>query len=148
MPRTASLKSPVAEPPAGKIDQKSNANKNSGAVRGKQEKADESDALYLRVLESDDKKPLALQTAIVRYRGKAGSQYAGKIVDLVGVVHIGQRDYYSDLNDRLGRYDSVLYELVAPDGTRIKPGGLATATIDIGFHANRHERYVESRIPA
>ena len=87
-------------------------------------KADTSEPLYLRVKQSDDNKPLALQTAIVRYRGKAGTEYAGRIVDLVGVVHIGQREYYSELNRRLAGYDSVLYELVAPDGTRIKPEDL------------------------
>ena len=80
--------------------------------------------LYLRIKESPSGKPLAMQTAIVRYRGKPGTPYAGKIVDLVGVVHIGQREYYRELNERLSRYDKVLYELVAPDGTRIRPEDL------------------------
>ncbi|TWU46229.1 hypothetical protein Poly51_56250 [Rubripirellula tenax] len=82
------------------------------------------DELYIRFAKTDDDKPKALQTAIVRFRGKPDTQHAGKIVDLVGVVHIGQREYYNDLNDRLSRYDSVLYELVAPDGTRIRPEDL------------------------
>ncbi len=81
-------------------------------------------SLYLRVEESDDGKPKSLQTAIVRYRGKKGTKFEGRIVDLVGVVHIGQHEYYADLNKRLSKYDSVLYELVAPDGTRIKPEDL------------------------
>lgn len=80
--------------------------------------------LYVRVKNNDNGQPLALQTAIVRYRGKQDSDYAGKIVDLVGVVHIGQQDYYDKLNKRLAKYDSVLYELVAPDGTRIRPEDL------------------------
>ncbi|MGB7346223.1 MAG: hypothetical protein WBD20_18540 [Pirellulaceae bacterium] len=84
----------------------------------------ESEQLYIRVHKSDTGKDLALQTAIVRYEGKPGTKYAGKIVDLVGVVHIGQREYYKDLNDRLSEYESVLYELVAPDGTRIRPEDL------------------------
>ncbi len=79
---------------------------------------------YVRILESDAGKPLAMQTAIVRYRGKKGSAYAGQTVDLVGVVHIGQDEYYADLKKRLSKYDSVLYELVAPDGTRIRPEDL------------------------
>jgi hypothetical protein len=83
-----------------------------------------SSDLYLRVKKTDDDHPQALQTAIVRYEGKPGSQYAGRIVDLVGVVHIGQAEYYDDLNQRLAKYDSVLYELVAPDGTRIRPEDL------------------------
>ncbi|MCG8650362.1 MAG: hypothetical protein MI861_11055, partial [Pirellulales bacterium] len=80
--------------------------------------------LYLRVKESKDGKPMALQTAIVRYEGKPDTKYAGRIVDLVGVVHIGQRDYYETLNEKLSKYESVLYELVAPDGTRIRPEDL------------------------
>ncbi|MCC9599441.1 TraB/GumN family protein [Stieleria sp. JC731] len=79
---------------------------------------------YLRILKDEHGRKLALQTAIVRYEGKPGTRYDGAIVDLVGVVHIGERDYYRDLNDRLGKYESVLYELVAPDGTRIKPEDL------------------------
>ncbi len=86
--------------------------------------AAEMDELYIRVAKTDEGKPKALQTAIVRYRGRPGSEYAEKIVDLVGVVHIGQREYYVDLNSRLARYDRVLYELVAPDGTRIRPEDL------------------------
>jgi hypothetical protein len=96
------------------------------AKNGKAESAavKKSSELYLRIKKTDAGKLAALQTAIVRYRGEKGSKYEGKIVDLVGVVHIGQREYYEDLNKRLAKYDSVLYELVAPDGTRIRPEDL------------------------
>ena len=87
---------------------------------------------YLRIHKSDKGEPQALQTAIVKYVGKKGSRYSGKEVDLVGVVHIGQREYYKDLNEKLGKYDSVLYELVAPDGTRIKPEDLKKSRSVIG----------------
>ncbi|MGB0599024.1 MAG: hypothetical protein ACPGLY_20260 [Rubripirellula sp.] len=117
---------PVAEAPA--VDAAS-----AKAVADDQAKAGENEAnakpakkdgKYIRVQRSKQNQPLALQTAIVRYRGKPNTPYAGRIVDLVGVVHIGQREYYSELNKRLAKYDSVLYELVAPDGTRIKPEDL------------------------
>jgi hypothetical protein len=84
---------------------------------------EDAEPLYVRVHEEEGK-PKSLQTAIVRYRGKKDSEFEGRIVDLVGVVHIGQESYYRDLNSRLAKYDSVLYELVAPDGTRIKPEDL------------------------
>ena len=83
-----------------------------------------SKPLYIRLATDDNGKSTALQTAIVRFRGKPGTPYAGRVVDLVGVVHIGQREYYEDLDKRLGTYESVLYELVAPDGTRIRPEDL------------------------
>ncbi|QDV84530.1 hypothetical protein [Stieleria magnilauensis] len=82
------------------------------------------EAAYLRIKKDENGRKVALQTAIVRYRGKPGTRYDGAIVDLVGVVHIGEKEYYVDLNQRLSKYDSVLYELVAPDGTRIRPEDL------------------------
>ncbi|WP_235033462.1 TraB/GumN family protein [Rubripirellula obstinata] len=104
----------VATPPAA-----------SEKVADAKPEADVSDsALYMRIKKTDQDKPEALQTAIVRYEGQPGTKHDGAIVDLVGVVHIGQGEYYKDLNERLSKYDSVLYELVAPDGTRIRPEDL------------------------
>ncbi|MGI9473875.1 MAG: hypothetical protein ACR2NZ_20195, partial [Rubripirellula sp.] len=113
--------SAVAEPVA---DEKHAKEADAGVENSKESEAKKPESLYLRVQESDESKPRALQTAIVRYKGKADTPYAGKIVDLVGVVHIGQKEYYEDLNKRLSKYDAVLYELVAPDGTRIRPEDL------------------------
>ncbi|TWU47097.1 TraB/GumN family protein [Rubripirellula reticaptiva] len=117
----ANAQTAVAEPPAKPAAKVAAETPDTEASPDEESSVDE---LYIRYAKSDDGKPKALQTAIVRYEGKPGTQYAGKIVDLVGVVHIGQREYYKDLNDRLSRYDSVLYELVAPDGTRIRPEDL------------------------
>lgn len=109
----------VGDPPVAKtVESKPAGNE------AESDKAKKTDDLYIRVAKTESKKPKALQTAIVRYKGKNGSMYAGKVVDLVGVVHIGQAEYYSELNKRLAKYDSVLYELVAPDGTRIRPEDL------------------------
>lgn len=109
----------VAEPPKATSTEQIKV-----AGSEKTQQSGKSEDLYLRVLKSDGGAPKALQTSIVRYRGKKGTPHENKIVDLVGVVHIGQREYYLDLNDRLSKYDSVLYELVAPDGTRIRPADL------------------------
>ncbi len=115
----------VTEPPAVKqTDQEPGKKAAAKPAQANSEKQAKADSLYIRVNETADGKPSALQTAIVRYKGKAGTKHAGQIVDLVGVVHIGQRDYYVDLNQRLAKYDTVLYELVAPDGTRIRPEDL------------------------
>jgi hypothetical protein len=83
----------------------------------------EQPAMYVRVVDENGQ-PKAMQTAIVGYEGKQGTPNEGVQVDLVGVVHIGEAEYYADLNQRLGEYESVLYELVAPDGTRIRPEDL------------------------
>ncbi len=47
------------------------------------------------------------QTAITRF------QQGATTVDLVGVVHIGEADYYRRLNRHLSHYPRVLYELIA-----------------------------------
>ncbi|QDV41396.1 hypothetical protein Enr13x_12340 [Stieleria neptunia] len=94
------------------------------ADAAEKEASEAPEASYLRIKKDDKGRKVALQTAIVRYHGKPGTRYDGAIVDLVGVVHIGEKDYYKDLNERLSKYDSVLYELVAPDGTRIRPEDL------------------------
>jgi hypothetical protein len=83
-----------------------------------------SEQTYLRIKKDQNENKVALQTSIVRFKGKPGTRHDGAIVDLVGVVHIGEKEYYRDLNERLSKYDSVLYELVAPDGTRIRPEDL------------------------
>ncbi len=82
-----------------------------------------SDA-FLRISRTDANKPKALETAIVRYEGKSGTAFEGRNVDLVGVIHIGQKEYYQQIDKKLSQYDVVLYELVAPDGTRIRPEDL------------------------
>lgn len=61
------------------------------------------------------------ETSIARYQDKTG-----RIVDLISVVHIGDADYYEDLEQRFKAYDALLYELVAPKGARpskLKSGG-------------------------
>lgn len=76
---------------------------------------------FIRITKTDSGKPEGLETSIVRYKGAEGSKYEGVVVDLVGVVHVGQLDYYKKLKELLATYDVVLYELVAPDGTRVRP---------------------------
>ena len=78
--------------------------------------------LYLRLLRDGKRKPLALQTSIIRCVYK-DSRQQDVYVDLVGAVHIGEKAYYDTLNKRFAGYESVLYELVAPEGTRIPKGG-------------------------
>lgn len=89
-----------------------------GAPQG-EKKAKE---VFLRVLRDDNKEPIALQTSVVRYV-PAGKQFAGVTVDLIGAVHIGDKQYYDDLNKAFEDYDAMLYELVAPEGTKIPKGG-------------------------
>jgi hypothetical protein len=97
---------------------------------------------WVRVTEDKDGKPQAMQTAIVRYvkrddykPGQAGGDYA-EYVDLVGAVHIADRAYYKELNRRFKKYDAVLYELVAPEGTQVPKGRGTSSAHPLGALQN------------
>lgn len=73
----------------------------------------EFDGKFVKLLTLNDT-PVALQTATVTYKN------GDKSVDLIGVVHIGERAYYEKQNRQFKNYDALCYELVAEKGTRIK----------------------------
>lgn len=82
--------------------------------------ADDTTATNFSRIDSDElNQPRALQVAIVSYTAKDGADDLR--VDLVGAIHVGDADYYAELNQRFENYESVLYELVAPEGTVITP---------------------------
>ena len=79
---------------------------------------------WVRVKYDSKGEPIAMQTAIVHYtpvksNGKANG---GASVDLIGAVHIADVAYYRKLNKQFTQYDALLYELVAPEGTKVPLG--------------------------
>jgi hypothetical protein len=93
-----------------------------GAAAAKDATRPEVLGKFIRVLRNDDGQPIAMQTSISRYVPK-DPKLAGVVVDLVSAVHVGEGAYYSSLNKLFKEFDVVLYELVAPEGTRIPKGG-------------------------
>jgi len=83
------------------------------------DKADEG-AKFIRLRRDDSERPLAMETAVVRF---ASEKRPGVVVDLIGAVHIADKGYYDELNKLFESYDVLLYELVAPEGTTIPKGG-------------------------
>lgn len=81
-----------------------------------------ADGIYVRLLRDEAREPLALQTSIIRYT-KPQTDAQKFHVDLIGAVHVGEKSYYQRLNKEFEKYDVVLYELVAPEGTRVPKGG-------------------------
>jgi hypothetical protein len=75
---------------------------------------------FIRLKRTDESLPAAMQTAVVSYQSAKRPDVE---VALVGAVHVGDKSYYDDLNKLFETYDVVLYELVAPEGTRIPKGG-------------------------
>lgn len=76
----------------------------------------------MRLARDEEGQPVSLDTAIIRMVGKdaAGAEIS---VALVGAIHIAEPSYYEQLNEEFGNYDVVLYELVAPQGTKVPRGG-------------------------
>lgn len=86
----------------------------------KSDKPKGDDAKFIRLRRDDQKRPVAMDTAVVRY---VSPDRPGVVVDLIGAVHIGDKSYYDDLNKLFESYEVLLYELVAPEGTKIPKEG-------------------------
>lgn len=100
--------------------------KQAGAVEDKKqakapEKAKKAAPAYIRIRRADDKRktPLAMETAVISFASSDAAKNAGVTIDLVGAVHVGEPEYYAELNQLFTSYDALLYELVAPEGTKI-----------------------------
>ncbi len=108
-----------------------------GSARGEAVAAEPAPALgekWVRLAEDDKGKPLALEIAVVRYvPARLAKQFEGRVpegklpnsreyVDLIGAVHVGDREYYAKLNRWFRQYQALLYELVAPEGTVVQRG--------------------------
>ena len=73
---------------------------------------------FMRVSKPEGKKqPVSYDTAIVKFADKKNDVQ----IDLIGAVHIGDKEYYAELNEIFTKYDAVLYELIADADT--KPTG-------------------------
>ncbi|MDA8745896.1 TraB/GumN family protein [Rubripirellula amarantea] len=116
----------VAEAPAKKVDAKD----------ADTSVEDEPGTEWVRLKKDKRGRPVAMQTAIVRYRSTPENGEAPVEVDLVGAVHVGDAAYYADLNKRFEQYDALLYELVAPEGTRIEAGTKASNRHALGAMQN------------
>jgi len=82
---------------------------------------------FIRIVRDELKRPLTMETAIVRYV-PTDEKKPGPIVDLIAAVHVGEKKYYEQLNQEFANYDSLLYELVAPKGTKVPKKAGATGS--------------------
>lgn len=117
----------AADPPTAKAtaDKVPSADKAAAAKPAEKPPAKSTEnvaAKFIRVQRDDQREALALQTSIVRYVPADGTR-PGVSVDLIGAVHVGDKQYYQTLNRKFDEYDVVLYELVAPPGTKVPKGG-------------------------
>jgi len=105
----------------GPVTKPADAPKVGGTVAPKADPKKTAPTKFVQLLKDKAGKPLYLQTAVVRYVSAKGD--SDLVVDLVGVVHVADRKYYNKLNKLFEDYDSVLFELVMPKGTKVPKGG-------------------------
>ena len=74
---------------------------------------------------------------------EAGPPDEELIIDLIGVVHVGEKAYYEQLNDSFKQYDALLYELVAPEGTKVEKGSKRAGFNPIGAMQNMMKSVLE-----
>ena len=120
----------VAQTPAPAVTSPKTASDDKSVELGKD---------WVRIRYDDKHKPLAMESAIVRYEPVARDPNASGppvTVDLVGAVHIGDAAYYEGLNRRFDGYDALLYELVAPEGTVVERGRGTSNTHPLGALQN------------
>src|SRR5262249_23596192 len=73
---------------------------------------------FTRLSKDAKDRATSLDIAITSYVSADGATR----VDLVGAIHIADKDYYHRLNKEFEKYDVVLYELVAPKDVRPERG--------------------------
>lgn len=73
---------------------------------------------FIRIVADDTGDPQTLETSVTRYALPLDSGDE-LVVDLIGVIHIGDAHYYAELNELFRDYDALLYELVAPEENAI-----------------------------
>ena len=83
---------------------------------------------YVRFVQGNMEWEGELQTAIVSFENDAGIQ-----LNLVAAVHLGDEEYYAELNDYFRTQDAVLYELVAEPNQVPVRGSRESSTSLIGL---------------
>lgn len=100
---------------------------------------------WVRIKYDSKEEPFAMQTATVRYTLAKSNRRPGSgvTVDLIGAVHIGDIAYYRKLNRQFSQYDALLYELVAPEGTKVPLGRGTSNAHPIGAMQNMAKDFLE-----
>jgi len=89
---------------------------------------------FVRLQRDANQQPEVMQVAVVRLVPR-NTKTSFAYVDLISAVHIGEHAYYAKVNQLFTQYDAVLYELVAPQGTRITNCGNKRKSVISGIQS-------------
>ena len=104
---------------------------------------DDTKPEYVRIRRSERRSAVALETSIIRFGDS--KRYPDRTVDLIGAIHLGERTYYEELNQRFRNYDVLLFEAVMPkEAVRrgFRPGGGQGS----GRRLNDEQEWTEAKI--
>ncbi len=118
----------LAEPAAAPVAEPTEPN-------AKADDADSPGKRWVQVTRDDKGRPTSLRTAIVKYVSDADADAAVTVV-LIGAIHVGDAEYYQQLNKEFAQYDALLYELVAAEGNRVPAVGTTRSRHPIGALQN------------
>jgi len=79
---------------------------------------------YIRIRRNERKLSVALETSVIRFADS--EKYPDASVDLIGAIHLGDPEYYKQLNELFKKYDVLLFEAVMPEEAvrrDLRPGG-------------------------
>lgn len=80
---------------------------------------------YVRFIQGGEEWQGELQTAVVTFENSEGVE-----LDLVAAVHLGEQEYYAQLNEYFTTRDVVLYELIAePNQIPVRDGARSSSLI-------------------
>ena len=81
---------------------------------------------YIRQVSDAGSAPLALEVAITTFEDPSGAN-----VDLVSAIHVADRSYFDEIDQRLADYGVVLYELVGEPGRVSAPRGATPSMVGL-----------------
>ncbi len=87
-------------------------------------KAEKPEHEYIRIRKNDKNLAVALETSVITFQGS--NSYPNATVDLIGAIHLGEPEYYEQLNKLFEKYDVLLFEAVMPEDAvkqDLRPGG-------------------------
>ena len=98
------------------------ATRNATAVKGavvvddqptEEKQSETPDQEYVRIRKNERKLAVALETSVIHFADS--KRYPDATVDLIGAIHLGEPDYYQQLNTLFEKYDVLLFEAVMPE---------------------------------